>query len=152
MSGKDHDEPQDGVEALQVLLQDEPTLVVHPDSDYGKLFEFQFTPCCIPLPVLAWFNSVSRGVFLRIIFPSMGAAVDRTCLLETLNALNYDVPVGSFAVDLTTGEVRFKNTVFVGGLDLDVQLLGNLIVSSFEVVRVCHNEIIGAVTGRAHTH
>ena len=147
---KDDHKPSN-IEVLHAFLHDEPTLVVRPDPDYGKLFEFRFTACWMPLPVLFWFNPVSRGVFLRVIFPPTGPP-DKFAMLGTLNRINYTLPVGAFAVDLDSGEVRFKNAVFVGELNLHVQILGNLVGSSFEMVRANHAEIIRAVTGQAHTH
>ena len=140
------------VDALHAFLRDEPTLVVRPDRDYGRLFELSITPCCMPLPVLFWFNAASRGVFVRVVFPPTGARTDKAELLGTLNRINYTLPVGTFAADLDSGEVRFKNAVFLGELKLHVQLLGNLVASSFEMVRLNHSEIIRAMTGRAHTH
>ena len=145
-------EPQNGTEALFEFLRDEPTLVVRPDEHYGKVFEVTFTPCCLPLPVLFWFNSVSRGVFVRIIFPATGRPHNPIALLAALNTLNSDLPAGAFTANLESGEVRFKNTVFIGDLDLNVQILGALAASSFEIVRVCHGAVVRAVTGRDHTH
>ena len=147
-----HEPIESDVDALHAFLRDEPTLVAREDGDYGKVFEFSITACCIPLPVLCWFNAASRGVFLRVVFPPTGPPVDASDLLVTLNRINYTLPVGTFAADLDTGEVRFKNALFLGELKLHVQLLGNLVASSFEMVRINHSEIIGAVTGRAHTH
>jgi hypothetical protein len=147
-----HEQIESDVDALHAFLHDEPTLVVRPDEDYDRVFELYITPCCIQLPVLMWFNSASRGVFLRVVFPPSGEPVDRADLLETMNRINYSLPVGAFGADLETGEVRFKNAVFLGDLKLHVQLLGNLVASSFEMVRLNHSEILSAVTGRAHTH
>ena len=147
-----HEQIESDVDALHVFLRDEPTLVVRPDSEYGKLFEFRITVCCSPLPVLLWFNSASRGVFLRVVYPPTGAPIDQADLLYTLNRINYTLPVGTFAADLETGEVHFKNAVFLGDLKLHVQLLGNLLASSFEMVRLNNLEIMRAVTGRVHAH
>jgi len=147
-----HEQIESDVDALHAFLREEPTLVVRPDNEYGRLFEFRITVCCIPLPVLLWFNAASRGVFLRVVFPPTCEPTNKADLLGTLNRINYTLPVGTFAADLDTGEVRFKNAVFLGELKLHVQLLGNLIASSFEMVRINHSEIIRAVTGRVHTH
>lgn len=147
-----HEHIESDVEALHAFLHDEPTLVVRPDSDYGKLFELSITVCCIPLPVLFWFNSASRGVFVRVVFPSTGAPPDKADLLSTLNRINYTLPVGTFAADPDTGEVRFKNAVFLGEVKLHVQILGNLVASTFEMVRINHAEIVRAMTGHEHTH
>jgi hypothetical protein len=148
----ERNEPQNGTDALFEFLRDEPTLVVRPDDDYGRIFEVTFTPCCVPLPVLFWFNAVSRGVFVRIIFPAAERPHDPIQLLAALNALNFDMPAGAFTANLESGEVRFKTAVFLGDLEVTTQILGNLAASSFEIVRVCHDAVVRAVTGQHHTH
>ena len=140
------------VDILHAFLHGEPNLVVREDADYGKLFELGFTPCCIPLPVLFWFNSASRGIFLRVVFPATDTPKDEVDLLSTLNRINFTLPVGTFAADHDSGEVRFKNAVFVGELPLHVEILGNLVASSFEMVRMHYADIVRAMTGRPHTH
>lgn len=140
------------VDILHAFLHGEPSLEVREDSDYGKLFEVAFTPCCTPLPVLLWFNSRSRGAFLRVDLPNSGALYDHYQLLNKINAVNLTLPVGAFVADLKSGRVLYKNAVFVGELPLHVEILGNLVASSFEMVRTNYSEIVGAMTGKAHTH
>jgi hypothetical protein len=121
-----------------------------PDVSYGTLFQFEFTPCCIPLPVLVWINPQSEGVFVRVIFPQVGDLRQRPQLLGILNNINYNLPAGGFAADLQRGEVRFKNTLFFGNTELAPSLFIELIQSSFDMVRVNFSAIIGAVTGVGH--
>jgi hypothetical protein len=146
------DQTQKAIDMIHSFLSMESSFSVRPDEDYGKLFEFAFTPCCIPLPVLIWFNPDSQGVFLRIIIPPSGKPANKADLLESLNRINYSLPVGGFAADLENGEVRFKSTVFLGNLSLDIEILGNLIMSSVEMVQVNYSEIFWAITGSEHTH
>src|SRR5436190_18904228 len=105
------------------------------DDAYGTLFQFQFVPCCVPLPVLVWVNPQSEGVFVRVIFPPVGDLRQQPQFLEILNGINYDLPTGCFAADLKSGEVRFKATLFFGSTELDQSLFVELIQSSFEMVR-----------------
>jgi hypothetical protein len=148
----DADQTQKANEMIHSFLRMELSFSVRPDEDYGYLFEFVFIPCCIPLPVLIWFNPHSQGVFLRIIIPPSGEPANKAGLLEALNQINYSLPSGGFAANLENGEVRFKSTVFLGKLNLDIEILGNLILSSFEMVRVNYSEIIQAITGKEHSH
>lgn len=121
-----------------------------PDASYGTLFQFEFTPCCIPLPVLAWVNPQSEGVFVRAIFPPVGDLRQRPQLLGVLNSINYDLPVGGFAADLQRGEVRFKSTLFFGDVELAPSLFVHLVQSSLEMVRAHFHAIVGAITGIDH--
>ncbi len=140
------------VDILHAFLHGEPSLTVREDADYGRLFEVEFTACCVTLPVLFWFNSRSRGVFLRVDFPNSGALYDHYQLLNKINYINLTLPVGAFVADLKSCQVRYKNAVFVGELPLHVEILGNLVAGSFEMVRMNYSAIVSAMCGKPHTH
>lgn len=140
------------VDILHAFLHGEPSLKVREDADYGKLFEVEFTACCAPLPVHLWFNSRSRGMFLRVDLPSTGALYDHYQLLDKINLTNLTLPVGAFAADLKSARVHYKNAVFVGALPLHVEILGNLVASSFEMVRTSYADLLGAMAGKPHAH
>lgn len=121
-----------------------------PDASYGTLVQFEFVPCCIPLPVLVWVNPDSDGVFVRVIFPPAGDLRQRPLLLGVLNGINYELPIGGFAADLPRGEVRFKSTLFFGDAELAPSLFVHLVQSSLEMVRAHFHAIVSAMTGVDH--
>jgi putative sensory transduction regulator len=136
--------------SLRALLERERGFATVPHESYGTLFQFEFVPCCVPLPALAWVNPDSEGVFVRIIFPGAGRLSDEQ--VAALNRLNYDLPIGAFAADQVTGEIRFKSTVFVGNTALSTTLLQHLLASAADMVRVSYPSVIGVITGKPHAH
>jgi|GEM_PF-6628194 len=135
------------IETVAKNLRGAPGYSERPDAVHGTLFQFQFTPCCLPLPVLVWINPDSGGVFMRILFPGAG---DLPPLLGVLNRINYELPIGGFAADVPGGEVRFKKALFFGDTELAPSLFVHLVQSSLEMVRAHFGAIMSAVTGLDH--
>ncbi len=140
------------LDVVRSTLASEPGFNEAGDSDFVSLFQFQYTPCCIPLPVLVWVNPVSEGVFVRVVFPATGTPADALRLVEVLNRINWSMPVGAFAAELGTGEVRFKSTLFFGDRPLDVKLFAHLLASTGEMVKSHHHAVVRAITGVEHVH
>lgn len=117
---------------------------------YGTIFECLFTPCCIPLGVIAWVNPDNQGFFVRIGFPSVPVD-DRAATLGGLNDINWRIPIGSFVLS-EAGEVRFKSALFVGDAIAVPRMIGEFFASADDMVRTEYANVIAAVTGSIHEH
>lgn len=137
---------------VRTKLSAERNFVEAADADYGSLFQFEHTPCCIPLPVLAWVNPTSEGVFVRVLFPATGPVQNVQRLTGSLNEINWSLPVGAFAAELSSGEVRFKSAVFFGDHPLNIEMLTHLLESTLEFVNAHYHAVLHAVTGVEHVH
>ena len=126
-----------------------------PDSDYGIIYGFDFTPCCYPLQCLAWINPTTPGLFLRCF---IGIAMDEASqsrVGECIGPINYSLPAGSFALDSASGDVLFKNAVYFGGQTLSPALVRGLFESSFEFVTMHWQSVLNAIFGTTvgiHNH
>jgi len=130
-------------------------LQITPDQDYERLYTFFFTPCCFPLRGLAWINPVSHGVFLRCFYPEVKDPQIMGQVLALLSSLNWQIPSGCYAANPETGEVVFKNAVFVYERAMDEHLVRSLIESSFEIVSVHWEHVLQAIFGtdsNVHNH
>lgn len=143
---------QENINAIRSLISDEPGYIEVPDSTYGVLFQFEFIPCCAPIPILLWVNPDSQGIFLRAIFPTKAKKDRHILLYEALNEINYSLPIGSFAANPECGEVRFKSTIFIGNNAASRDILINLLGSSGEMISSHFNRIAGEITGQRHVH
>jgi hypothetical protein len=140
------------LDVVRSTLASEPSFIEASDSDFASLFQFQFAPCCIALPVLVWVNPLSEGVFVRVVFPATGTPADVLRLVGALNSINWSMPVGAFAAELGTGEVRFKSAVFFGDRPLDAKLFAHLLASTGEMVKSHYQAVVRAITGVEHVH
>jgi putative sensory transduction regulator len=140
---------QSNIALVRQILQQSPGFIEKDDPVYGKLFQCQFTPCCVPVAAIAWVNPDNEGVFIRIVFPAMTTA--KTESLAALNTINANLPIGAFVLT-ESGEVRFKSAVFVGDAVAPTSILEHLFASAADMVRVEHRKIIQIITGTTHEH
>ena len=117
------------------------------DNDYVIIYEFDVTPCCIPLNSLFWINSKIPGLFLRVFFdgPNNDTAYKKT--LSTINSLNYELPTGCFVIDPNRESVVFKNGFYYEGVLLSKELMNSFLNSSFEFVSLHWKTILESVLG-----
>jgi hypothetical protein len=143
------DNHRKNIELLRELLAQIPGCVETDDPVYGKRFQCPFTPCCVPLALLAWVNPDNEGIFVRIVFPAIATSAQRTT--SALNEVNVDLPIGVFVLT-QSGEVRFKSAVFIGDSVAPKPILEHLFASSADMVRVQYRNVIQILTGSPHEH
>lgn len=105
-------------------------------------FAFRWVAGHIPLNCYVQINPKMRAILFRAINPLPVPARKRPLVAEYIQRVNYNLPVGSWAIDLDDGEVRFKNGLYFLDGDLTETLIRGLIESSLFFV---YYEIMGVV-------
>lgn len=89
----------------------------------------------IPFACYAEVNSDMRGFVFRAIWQLPFPPERRAAVAEYLHRVNYPCPVGGWAIDLDTGDVRWKSGLYFGDGELTDGLMIEVLDSSFALVR-----------------
>jgi hypothetical protein len=93
-------------------------------------FTFPWVAGSIPLSCYAQVNPDMCGFIFRAINPLPVEPAKRILVGEFIQRANYTQPIGNWAIDLDTGDVRFKNGVYFRGGELSENMIRNVIDSS----------------------
>ena len=72
---------------------------------------------------------------------------DRQIMADFVNRINYAIPIGFFAIDLTDGEVRYRHSADVEGIEINEIFVDNFIRSSITFCRLYYNPIQAVMNG-----
>jgi hypothetical protein len=89
----------------------------------------------IPFTCYAQINPEMRGFVFRAIWCTPFPPEQRVAAAEYLHRVNYPCPVGGWAIDLDTGDVRWKSGLYFGDDDLTEVLMFEVLNSSFALIR-----------------
>jgi hypothetical protein len=121
---------------LQSLLQER----WEPQRKDEWSFAFPWLAWCIPLACHAKIN-LDTGLFtFRAINSVPVEPARRMFVAEFIHRLNYDLPIGTWAIDLDRGVVRWTSGIYFLGGKLTENMMRNVIDSSLFVI---HRDIIG---------
>lgn len=73
----------------------------------------------------------TERIVVYSIFPRLVAAEQRSRLALMLTRINYGLVLGNFEMDLDDGEIRYKTSMDVEGLDLSQLVIRNLVYGNF---------------------
>ncbi len=121
-------------------------------STFGRIFQFSFVPCCIPLNAVLWVNPDSNGIFTRSFFPVGSDAMRSPSLYTRLNDLNYTMPVGSLVINSTNGQLIFQNAIFIGDAVVAENYLWQFLAASCDMVSYRFTTLMELATGTPHVH
>jgi hypothetical protein len=105
-------------------------------------FSFSWVAGSIPISCYAQINPEMEGFIFRAILPARVGPDKRSLVAEFIHRINFAQPIGNWAIDLDTGDTRFKNGVYFGGGELTDNLIRNVIESSLVFV---YHDIMGFV-------
>ena len=71
----------------------------------------------------------------------------RHLVLELLNALNENLDIGNFQIDMEDGEVRFKTGIYYFSLSSDLQLVENIVLPNLIGLDMAIPGILGVMFG-----
>lgn len=71
----------------------------------------------------------------------------RQIMADFVNRINYAIPIGFFAIDLTDGEVRYRHSADVEGIEINEIFVDNFIRSSITFCRLYYNPIQAVMNG-----
>jgi hypothetical protein len=89
----------------------------------------------IPFACYAEVNPEMRGFVFRAIWQLPFPPKRRAAVAEYLHRVNYPCPVGGWAIDLDTGDVRWKSGLYFGNGELTDELMIEVLNSSFALIR-----------------
>ena len=113
-----------------------------PQRQDDRSFAFPWVAGGIPLSCVAQVNPDMGGFIFRAINPLPVEPAKRALVGEFIHRVNYAQPIGNWAIDLDTGDVRFKNGVYFRGGELTENMIRNVIDSSLFFV---YHDIMGIV-------
>jgi hypothetical protein len=113
-----------------------------PQRQDERSFAFPWVAGCIPLSCYAQVNPDMGGFIFRAINPLPVEPAKRAVVAEFIHRVNYAQPIGNWAIDLDTGDVRFKNGVYFRGGELTENIIRNVVDSSLFFV---YHDIMGFV-------
>lgn len=96
---------------------------------------FDWVAGSIPFACYAEINPEAQGFVFRAIWQLPFPPEQRPTVAEYLHRVNYPCPVGGWAIDLDTGDVRWKSGLYFGDGDLTDDLVIEVLNSSFALMR-----------------
>ena len=123
-------ELRDGLKLLHGVLSERHT----PQRLDNHSWEFQHVAGWVPLSCYAEINPVMEAFLFRAINPLPVEPARRGPVAEYIARVNYPLPVGNWAIDLDTGDVRWKAGVFFGGVGLGEPLIRHVVESSLHFI------------------
>lgn len=93
-------------------------------------WSFQHVAGWVPLSCYAEVNPEMEALLLRAINPLPVEPARRGLVAEYIARVNYPLPIGNWAIDLDTGDVRWKSGVFFGGVGLTEPLIRHVLETS----------------------
>ena len=91
---------------------------------------FQYVAGWVPLSCYAEINPHMEAFLFRAVNPLPVEPARRPLVAEYITRLNGPLPIGNWAIDLDTGDVRWKSGVYFGGCDLSASLVRHVVESS----------------------
>ena len=91
---------------------------------------FQHVAGWVPLSCYAEVNPEMEAFLFRAINPLPVEPACRTLVAEYIARVNYPLPIGNWAIDLDTGDVRWKAGLYFGGVGLTEPLIRHVVESS----------------------
>lgn len=73
------------------------------------------------------YDEPSQTINLHIIYERKCGKVQIPVMVNLLNCLNYDLPLGFFIIDQNTGSISFKHSTHVVGIDITKQFVDTFI-------------------------
>jgi hypothetical protein len=104
-----------------------------PLDEWSVRFDWLAGP--IPFACYTEINPDMRGFVFRAIWQLPFPPDRRAAVAEYLHRVNYPCPVGGWAIDLDTGDVRWKSGLYFGDGDLTDELMVEVLNSSFALIR-----------------
>jgi len=98
-------------------------------------WEFQHVAGWMPLCCYAEINPEMEAFLFRAINPLTVEPEKIPLVNEYLARVNYQLPIGGWAIDMDRGEVRWKSGVYFGGTDLNEALMRHVIESSLHFIK-----------------
>src|SRR4051794_15808877 len=102
-------------------------------DDRSVAFDWAAGP--IPFSCYCEINPDMRGFVFRAIWQLPFPPELRAGVAEYLHRVNYPTPIGGWAIDLDTGDVRWKSGLYFGDGDLTDELIVEVLNSSFALIR-----------------
>ncbi|HYV28873.1 MAG TPA: hypothetical protein VFA77_15155 [Candidatus Eisenbacteria bacterium] len=97
-------------------------------------FSFPWAAGCIPFSCYAEINPDLHAFIFRAINPLKVEPPRRALVAELLHRINYDQPIGNWAINLDTGDVRFKNGFYFRNEVPTENMMRNTIHSSLSAI------------------
>jgi len=113
-----------------------------PKRQDDRSFAFPWVAGSIPLTCYVQINPDMEGFIFRGIHSLPFEPAKRSLAAEFIHRINYAQPIGNWAIDLDSGDVRFKNGVYFRGGELTENMIRNVIDASLFFV---YNDIMGFV-------
>ena len=117
--------------AVEKLNFDEPDLPTHPDSEPIATFRMPVRGLHGEWICIVRVFPESQRLLVYSILPESVPLEQRPRLAELFVRINYGLVLGNFEMDWEDGEVRYKTSMDVEGLEPTPTLLRNLIFSNF---------------------
>jgi hypothetical protein len=95
---------------------------------------FDYAAGPILLPCYCELNPDMRGFIFRGIFALRFPPEHRAVAAEYIHRVNYSLPIGNWAIDLDSGDVRWKLGVYFGDGELTPILIREVLESSFHFI------------------
>jgi hypothetical protein len=93
-------------------------------------WEFQHVAGWVPLSCYAEINPAMEAFLFRAINPLPVESARRGLVAEYITRVNYPLPIGNWAIDLDSGDVRWKAGLCFGGAGLGESLIRHVIDAS----------------------
>jgi hypothetical protein len=137
-------------ETLQLLSS---TLAKNWDWSLNQLDSnaFQFT---VPIGHIyfncyAEINSEMKAFLFRAILPMPIREDYRQVAMKFISHINYDLPVGYFAMNLETGDCRWKSGIYFGANSLTESLITEVINSSLVFLELYYHGLVKISIGKS---
>ena len=108
----------------------------------ARSIAFDFAAGPIPLPCYCELNPDMQGFIFRGIFALRFPREVRAVAAEYIHRVNYALPIGNWAIDLDSGDVRWKLGVYFGDGELSADLIRGVLDSSLYFI---YQHIFGLV-------
>jgi hypothetical protein len=120
------DELQAKLQLLHTILSEKWTPQKLDEHSWG----FQHVAGWVPLSCYAEINPQMEALLFRAIHQLPVEPAKRGLVAQYITLVNYPLPIGNWAMDLNTGDVRWKSGIYFGGCDLSDKLIRHVIESS----------------------
>lgn len=118
-------------------FDDEPAVEGQFEGDHG---EFR---------VVALADELEQRFAFYAVCPEVCPPESRAPMAELLTRVNYGMMIGNFELDLDDGEIRYKGSLDVEGVDLPLAMLRSLVFSCCTTLDLYRPAIQAVLEGRA---
>ena len=94
-----------------------------------------------------YFDEEKQTINLRIIYERKCGKVQIPVMIELLNCLNYDLPLGFFTIDQSNGSIFFKHSTHIVGLDITTEFVDNFIRGAVSTAENHYMKIDAVIEG-----